>query len=93
MLTHLKHSGKLDRVRGIVFGEMPGCVQHADQGYTLQELLATVLADFGGPILLGFPTGHSSGPNAIVPFGVTAELSLDRDPTFRLLEPAVTKQS
>jgi muramoyltetrapeptide carboxypeptidase len=92
MLTHLKQAGKLERVRGIVFGDMPGCAQHPDQGYTIQDLLRSVLADFDGPILFGFPTGHSSGPNAIVPFGVTAELALDSDPTFRLMEPAVTKQ-
>ena len=94
MVTHLKQAGKLENVRGIVFGEMLNCVQHKDQGYTLQGVLTDLLAEFTFPILFGFPTGHTSQPNVIVPFGVRARLDLNSStpPVFELLEPAVARQ-
>jgi muramoyltetrapeptide carboxypeptidase len=94
MVTHLKQSGKLESVRGIVFGEMLNCVQHQDQGYSLPEVLADLLAEFTFPILFGFPTGHTSQPNVIVPFGIRARLDLtsSTSPVFELLEPAVARQ-
>jgi muramoyltetrapeptide carboxypeptidase len=89
MITQLKQSGKFDHVRGVVFGEMLNCSQHSDQGYTLQEVVLDLLAEFDFPILYGYPTGHTSRPNVIVPFGVQARLELKSTPTFELLEPAV----
>ena len=54
MLLQLERAGKLDEVRGIVFGQMPGCVQDSDQkfdqGYELTDVIADVLGDFKGPI-------------------------------------------
>lgn len=90
MLTHLKQAGALDTVRGFVFGEMPGCGKHADQADSAQDLIRRLLDDYDVPILFGFPTGHSDKPNAIVPFGIQAELSLGSDLSFQLLEPAVS---
>jgi muramoyltetrapeptide carboxypeptidase len=90
MLIQLKHAGKLDGVRGIVFGEMPNCMQNSNQGYSLEDVILDILTDVGCPILFGFPTGHTSRPNAIVPFGVRARLRLGESDVFELLEPAVT---
>jgi muramoyltetrapeptide carboxypeptidase len=90
MLTQLKQAGKLDSVRGAVFGEMLNCFQNATQGYTLEEVILDVLGETEFPILYGFPTGHTSGPNAIVPFGVAARLDLGPNPIFEMLEPAVS---
>ena len=89
MLTQLKQSGKLDSVRGVVFGEMLNCMQTSNQGYTLEEVIMDVLGDTTFPILFGFPTGHTTRPNAMVPFGVRARLKLDTESVFELLEPAV----
>jgi muramoyltetrapeptide carboxypeptidase len=90
MITHLKQAGKFDDVRGVVFGEMLNCLQNADQGYALQDVLVDLLAEFSCPILYGFPTGHTSRPNVIVPFGVRARLDLTSSaPTFELQESAV----
>jgi muramoyltetrapeptide carboxypeptidase len=90
MITHLKQAGKLDAVRGVVFGEMLNCAQTATQGYTLQEVLLDLLDQFQFPILFGFPTGHTSRPNVIVPVGVRARLDLTSSATvFELLESAV----
>jgi len=89
MLTHLKHAGKLDRVRGIIFGEMLNCAQHVHQGYSLEEVVMDVLDDTTFPVLYGFPTGHTSRANVMVPFGVEARLSLGSSSVFELSEPAV----
>ena len=90
MITHLKQAGKFEGVRGVVFGEMLNCMQHPDQGYTLEEVLLDLLGDYSFPILYGFPTGHTSRPNVMVPFGVRAGLDLTSNtPRFELLEPAV----
>ncbi len=89
MLTQMKHAGKFANVRGAIFGEMLNCVQTANQGYSLEEVILDVLGDTSFPILYGFPTGHTSGPNVMVPFGVRARLELGDSSLFELLEPAV----
>ena len=91
MITHLKQAGKFDGVRGVVFGEMLNCNQHANQGYTLDEVLHDLLGEYSFPILFGFATGHTSRPNVMVPFGVRARLDLTSSaPIFKLQESAVT---
>ena len=89
MLTHLRQARKFESVRAVVFGEMLQCEQHPEQGYSLAEVISDVLGDLGVPILYGFPTGHTSKPNLLVPFGVRARIALDRTTVFELLEPAV----
>jgi muramoyltetrapeptide carboxypeptidase len=78
MLRQLKLSGKFDEVRGIVFGEMTDCVQHADQGYRIQDVLAECTADLNIPVMFGLPSGHSPRGNLTLPLGVTATLDADR---------------
>ncbi len=93
MITHLKHAGKFEGVRAVVFGEMLNCLQHLNQGYTLEQVLADLLGEFTFPVLFGFATGHTSRPNVIVPFGVRARLDLTSPaPLFELLESAVALQ-
>ena len=78
MLQQLKLAGKLTEVHGIVFGEMTDCVQHADQGYRIQDVLAECTADLGVPVMFGLPSGHSPRGNLTLPLGVTATLDADR---------------
>jgi muramoyltetrapeptide carboxypeptidase len=89
MMVQLRQAGKFRSVRGIVFGEMLNCMQHKEQGYTLEEVLLDLTEEVDGPVLFGFPTGHSSRPNLIVPFGVRARMDLGIKSEFRLLEPSV----
>ncbi len=94
MILQLKQAGKFETVRAVVFGEMLNCAQHAGQGYSLEEVLLDLLSEFTFPILYGFPTGHASRPNVMVPFGVRARLAIGSPtsppPVFELLESAVT---
>ena len=93
MMTQLRQAGKLESVRGVVFGEMLNCMQHLNQGYTIEDVLTGLLDGYDIPILFGFPTGHTSKPNVMVPFGVRARLTLNETPVFELLESAVISTS
>jgi muramoyltetrapeptide carboxypeptidase len=70
MLTHLKSAGKLAGVKGVVFGQMPGC--DTDNGL-LHEVILDVLAAIEGPILSGFPSGHGAR-NLTIPLGVPVRI-------------------
>jgi muramoyltetrapeptide carboxypeptidase len=78
MLQQLKLAGKFDGVCGIVFGEMIDCVQHADQGYRIQDVLAECTASLGVPVMFGLPSGHSPFGNLTLPLGVMATLDVEK---------------
>lgn len=88
MLMHLKYSGKLDKVRGIVFGEMLGCAPEPGAGYTLQEVIKRTLGDLMIPIAFGLRSGHVSSGNITLPIGVRARLSVSDQVTLDILEAA-----
>lgn len=85
--TQLRLAGLLSSLAGVVFGQMPGCEQHPDQGYTIEELLHDLTADLGVPVLFGFPSGHTTTPAATLPFGVRARLDAGG---LSILESAVS---
>ncbi len=74
MIQQLKLAGKFDRVRAIIFGEMNDCIQNAEQGYTLQEVLQDLTAEFHVPVMFGLRSGHSNLGNLTLPLGVMASL-------------------
>jgi muramoyltetrapeptide carboxypeptidase len=89
MLLQLRLAGKLDHVRGIVFGPMLDCVQPGTADELLDEVLLRVLADFPGPVAIGLRSGHVLERNITVPIGVESELDLTTTPTLRF-EPSVS---
>jgi muramoyltetrapeptide carboxypeptidase len=89
MLMHLKLAGKLREVRGIIFGEMLGCVQAPGQGYSLEEVVMRVVADLRVPVAYGLRSGHVSRQNVTLPLGVRALLKVEGSGvSLELLEPA-----
>jgi muramoyltetrapeptide carboxypeptidase len=91
MLMQLKLAGKLESVRGIVFGEMLDCVQAANQGYTLQEVITRIVADLNVPVIYGVRSGHVSSNNITLPFGVRARLSVRQNRiSLKILESSVS---
>ncbi|MCS6805736.1 MAG: LD-carboxypeptidase [Acidobacteriota bacterium] len=74
MLTHLRLAGKLEHVRGLIFGEMTDCVQHPDQGYTIIEVIHSCLEGLSVPVLFGLRSGHSDVGNLVLPLGVQVRL-------------------
>ncbi|MFA4973139.1 MAG: LD-carboxypeptidase [bacterium] len=80
-LNHLKLAGKLDKVNGIVFSEMAGCM-----GGDRRALLRYLRRFFRGadyPVLLGIPSGHGI-ENITIPIGVRAKIA--EDPPRLLIE-------
>jgi muramoyltetrapeptide carboxypeptidase len=94
MLMQLKLAGKLNGVRGLVFGEMLDCVQNQNQSYTLEEVVLRVVGDLRVPIAYGLRSGHVSRGNITLPIGVHAALNVtSREASLRILEPATTAVS
>ena len=73
MLTQLRLAGLLARARGLVFGEMRGC-DEPDAGFTARDTIRELVKDFNGPVIFGFPSGHTAGPCWTVPLGVRVRL-------------------
>jgi len=69
MLMQLKLAGKLAEVRGLVFGEMLDCIQHPQQGYTLEEIVLRIVGDLGVPVAYGLRSGHVHGKILRCPSG------------------------
>lgn len=74
MLTHLKNSGILKNVNGIVFGSM-GLVED-EKPEQLWNMVSDVLSDFDGPVLAGLSSGHTA-PFFTLPLGVECKLVTD----------------
>lgn len=90
MLMQLKLAGHFDRVRGIVFGEMLDCVQTANQGYTLEEVIMRIVGSLGVPVAFGLRSGHVTSRNITLPLGVQAKLTVNSTHVrLRILESAV----
>jgi muramoyltetrapeptide carboxypeptidase len=91
MLMQLKLAGKLATVRGIIFGEMRDCVQTANQGYKLEEVVLRIVGDLGIPLAYGLRSGHVTAGNITLPIGVKAGLTVrNRRVELKILEAAVT---
>ncbi len=93
MLMHLKLAGKLADVKGIIFGEMLDCEQNKnkDQGYWLEEVVMRLVGDLGVPVAYGLRSGHVSGRNITLPFGVRAALDVTtRGVNLKILEAATS---
>lgn len=94
MLMQLKLAGKLQKVRGIIFGEMLDCVQRPNQDYTLEQVVVRVLRDLHVPLAFGLRSGHVSGGNVTLPLGVHASLEVAQSTaTFRILESATVLEA
>jgi len=93
MLMHLKYAGKLEKVRGIVFGEMLECAPPADSGYTLEQVITSVLGDLKIPIAFGLRSGHVSAENITLPIGVRARLTVADSASLEILEAATSPRS
>lgn len=74
MLTQLRLTGKLQQVKGLIFGEMIDCHPSTEQGYLLTEVLADLTQDLGIPVLFGLRAGHGQTGNLTLPLGVEAAL-------------------
>lgn len=91
MLRHMILAGKFEGVCGFIFGEMLNCVSAGTATDLLEQVILRVLEPFDVPIAIGLRSGHVSGGNVTLPFGIEAELLLENNqPLLRYVEPAVS---
>lgn len=89
MLTQLVQTGLLARASAVVVGELPRC---DEPGGTLtgRGVMADLLSDFPGPVILGLPSGHTVGAALTLPFGVRCRVVADGRPRVVIEEAAVS---
>lgn len=85
MLTTLRLSGRLDRIRGVVIGKLKNCGSEAEIDLLLREFFAPLSI----PVVRDLPFGHY-GDNLLMPIGTLVRLST-QDHTFTVTEPAVER--
>ena len=73
MLTHLKISGRLDKLAGIVFGKCTDCVASSGNSLSIEEVIKDRLGDLNIPVLKGLMIGHIDDI-ATIPVGAMAKL-------------------
>lgn len=88
MLTQLAHSGVLARTAALVFGEMRGCDEPGGE-VTAREVIQRLTRGFRGPILYGFPSGHTAGPCWTLPLGVRVRVATRPQPSLLVEESPV----
>ena len=91
MLTQLHHSGLLARASAVVFGELPQCddPSNEEDHPRARTVVADLLSDFAGPVLFGFPSGHTRGPTFTLPLGVRTRVVAGPRPRLIIEEAAV----
>jgi muramoyltetrapeptide carboxypeptidase len=72
MLTHLKISGRLNKLAGIVFGKCTDCNARGDS-LSIEEVIKDRLGDLNIPVLKGVMIGHIDDMSTI-PVGAMATL-------------------
>ena len=83
MLTHLRLSGRMPAVRGVVIGTLKECGDDAEMLAFLREFFSPLNV----PVVRNLPIGHH-GNNLLMPVGRMVRLST-RDHTFTVRESAV----
>jgi len=81
LLMQLRLAGVLSRAAGLVFGEMRGC-DETDGRVTAADVIAQFAGDCAGPVLTGFPSGHTTGPCWTLPLGVTCRIMTTPHPAL-----------
>ena len=83
MLTHLRLSGRLQNIRGVIIGKLKGCGSPAE----IDALLHETFDPYGIPVVRDLPFGHE-GNNLLMPIGAAVRLNTS-DGTLTVLQAAV----
>ena len=83
MLTHLRLSGRMKKIRGVIIGALKNCGSEAEKIALLREFFQP----FAIPVVQNLPFGHH-GNNLLMPIGTRVRVTT-RDCTFTVMERAV----
>lgn len=82
MITHLRLSGLLDSLAGVVLGAFTGC-EEAEAGYAVTEVLDELLEGLACPVLAGYPAGHGVRLRSL-PLGIRVRVQAEDGEAGRL---------
>jgi muramoyltetrapeptide carboxypeptidase len=88
MVTQLRQTGLLARAAAVVVGELLNCDEPRGDP-TARSVIADLFGDCPGPVVFGFPSGHTAGPAMTLPLGVMCRVVADRHPRLVIEEAAV----
>jgi len=88
MVTQLRQAGLLARASAVVIGELPHCDEPSGD-VTARAVMADLFAEFPGPVVIGFPSGHTIGAAMTLPFGVSSRVIGGSRPRLVIEESAV----
>jgi muramoyltetrapeptide carboxypeptidase len=88
MVLQLEQTGLLRRAAAVIIGELPRCDEPSGSP-TGRGVMADLFAAFPGPVLIGFPSGHTTGPAMTLPLGITARVIGGSRPRIVYEEAAV----
>jgi muramoyltetrapeptide carboxypeptidase len=88
MVVQLRQTGLLARAAAVVVNELTKCDEPGGK-ITGRAVMADLLADFPGPVLIGFPSGHSAAPTITLPLGVVTRVIAGARPRLVVEESAV----
>ena len=88
MITQARQAGWFTRTRAIVIGQLPQCDEPSGE-VTARSVIQDLFADFSGPVIFGFPTGHTTGPAMTLPLGVGCRVIAGARPRLVIEEAAV----
>jgi muramoyltetrapeptide carboxypeptidase len=88
MVTQLRQAGLLARASAVVIGELPRCDEPSGEP-SARAVMADLFSEFPGPVLIGFPSGHTNGPSMTLPLGVACRVVADGTPRLVIEEAAV----
>jgi len=88
MITQWRQAGLLARASAVVIGELPKCDEPSGEP-SARAVMADLFQDFSGPVVIGFPSGHTAGPAMTLPFGVRCRVVGGRTARVVIEEAAV----
>jgi len=88
MVTQLRQTRLLARATAVIINELPRCDEPGG-GLTGRGVMADLFSGFPGPVVIGFPSGHSIAPGITLPFGVSARVIAGARPRVVIEESAV----
>jgi muramoyltetrapeptide carboxypeptidase len=89
MLTQWRLAGRFRSTVGIVFAQFPKC-EEPGGGVTVLDVIREFAADFPGPVVFGFPSGHTTTPTISMPFGVRVRVVAGPAPAVVFEEAAAS---
>ena len=88
MLTQLRLAGIIGSASALVLGEFVDCDEPKGEP-SARAVLSDLLKEFNGPVVYGFPSGHTTGRLVTLPFGVRARVVADGRPRVIIEEAGV----